>query len=450
MRLGFSLEQELKWAKEIRFPLNIIYSYEKGLKAVYERFENAVISSSVLSQEEKNEIQKYTEGILKSYRLQIKGKYMEAFSLFDGITAPIKDKMLFTLVGYKNNFSCLKDSYYRIVDTSSRKYNYLQMLHVPFKYREKISTNRYSAPGIPCTYMSSMKTPAWYECGLPDHFQIATYNADYDCKKKLLQLDIRPLDFFHELKRESIDENISVGKINDVIKMYYYIFPLLAACSFTSKMESKNFADKYVIPQLLMTWVLQDEDIIGIRYTSNAFYEKIGNFNSYNIAIPARYPFDTKGYSKELKRIFNVNTKASIPIQKIDFQKKFNETYGAQIQEIFAYKRTLREIIRNKRYPTFLEGYYAICNVIEANVEGLKNSCGTAKYPHILTLSTMYELSEKILRPTDDPNKCISQIPVSNKEIMQYQLQKERFEKDIMPIIFNLKSLDYSMWEWTK
>lgn len=95
--------------------------------------------------------------------------------------------------------------YYRIM-AGNNKYNRLQFLHIPCNSRQLASANRFSVPGMPCSYMASAKRVAWYECKMPDSFQWAKFEAvKHD--KKLIQLDLNPITVF---SKESISFSISI------------------------------------------------------------------------------------------------------------------------------------------------------------------------------------------------------------------------------------------------
>ncbi len=448
MEQTFSINQEFEWIKFIRFPLIYTEStYEKVLKKVLNSFKENIKKSFVLNQSEKIEIIKYANSIIKVYRLYSVGNFKAAYDEFDERTTYIKSKMLFTYVGYKNSYNNVRMPYYRVVGSMNCNFKYLQMLHVPFCYRNQISTNRFSASGIPCSYMSTEKTVAWYECGMPDKFQIATFEVVDDCKKKLLQMDINPLTLFHKvrgmfLRQDNGNQDIAV----EIIKRYYYIFPLLAACSISRSGKKNKFSDEYIIPQLLMSWIVQDQDVIGIRYSTNVKYENAHAWNAHNIAIPAKYPFDANGYSKQLKEIFQVSerrAKEKSLLVTVDYKEMFQKINKKNMEIVSLFHKDVEEIIKNKEFTDTLVEYKMLCAVFEENIISLMNSSGCEKYSYIVTLSSLHYWVKWLLENVKEELTSSTGITFSLEEFQNTEGIKKRFKEDIVPIIIKMRNIDF-------
>ena len=128
----------------------------------------------------------------------------------------------------------------------NNKYNRLQFLHIPCNSRHLASANRFSVPGMPCSYMASAKRVAWYECKMPDSFQWAKFEAvKHD--KKLIQLDHNPLTSTLSLISELSKERWTEDERKSFAREYCFILPLIASCSVIATVYKGN-----IIKNLIM------------------------------------------------------------------------------------------------------------------------------------------------------------------------------------------------------
>lgn len=168
-------------------------------------------------------------------------------------------------------------SFYRArISPNSLKHK--DMLHIPFNLRSKISTQRFSIPGVPCFYFSTTSFGAWIELGMPEatKFQVSEYTLPSDitvlnlCYQQHL---INGKSSFISTKEEHEDFLNSVE-----------IFPLIIATSFKIEEENRNFKSEYIISQLIMQ-VANTLGIDAVAYLS----KRINDFSAYpqcvNLAI---------------------------------------------------------------------------------------------------------------------------------------------------------------------
>lgn len=212
------------------------------------------------------------------------------------------------------------------------------MLHIPLKKRCLASTNRFSIPGMPCSYLASELTLCWYECGMPVTFQMAKYDINLDTAngKELLQLDINPLQTAVSLRSQFYNNN-SEDDVKEYIKSVCYTFPLVAACSVVVENKNVKFIEEYVLPQMLMAWIKSTTKVAGIRYNSDVKNELARNWYDYNIALPVRDDI-ADGYCGYLTSLFkNSMTETSKTINMNVFT---TDTFSTKIKSIedFYYK----------------------------------------------------------------------------------------------------------------
>ena len=63
------------------------------------------------------------------------------------------------------------------------------------------------------------------------------------------------------------------------------------------------------MPQLLLQWVVNDEDIAGIRYESCKSSDEVKRLGGHNLVLVTRH-FDKEGYDEKLR----ANVKVGTPI----------------------------------------------------------------------------------------------------------------------------------------
>jgi hypothetical protein len=140
------------------------------------------------------------------------------------------------------------------------------IFHVPFDFRHRVQTQRYSISGWPSLYLGASLMVCWEEVGRPAFHKLAV--ACFDPEKSLTILDFgyRPsviIDLY-----EPIDDEPSFFTPEYMVS-YLICWPLLAACSMSAHHRGSAFVEEYIVPQSLLQW-LRDEafKIDGIRYFS--------------------------------------------------------------------------------------------------------------------------------------------------------------------------------------
>ena len=182
------------------------------------------------------------------------------------------------------------------------------LFHIPFDKRGIVKTERYSTPGYPCLYLGASSYVCWEEMNRPnlDKCYISRFHTNKDF-----------IIFNMGLPIENLWDN------NQYLKGMLIRYPMIIASMIEVKNMDDVFKPEYIIPQLLMEWIMEQinstnkENIpIGIFYTSvhikDGFNYPNNMFN--NLALPAQSPFNVK-YSKELCELFTVSKPTSDEIE---------------------------------------------------------------------------------------------------------------------------------------
>lgn len=346
-----------------------------------------------MTSEEKEQIKIFSDRLMQAYELYVDNRYIEAFNIFNQAMDSAKNHLPTTPVGQSSAYVADVIPYYRII-AGNNKYNRLQFLHIPCNLRYLASANRFSVPGMPCSYMASAKRVAWYECEMPDSFQWAKFEAvKHD--KKLIQLDLNPLTSTRSLISELPKDRWTEDERKSFARGYCFILPLIASCSVIAKEKGKSFVEAYIIPQMLMIWIKNSTDYIGVRYYSSSDNELVRNDCGYNIAMPAKHP-DKNGYCVDLQEIFGVNdTNKTDEMEFLDFTEKFYNHHKVQIDRLETfYKEILytRQHTHYHKQGTLYERYCSVCKVLIALIKAFRPEKGSSRYALVMSLSEAWYL----------------------------------------------------------
>lgn len=164
--------------------------------------------------------------------------------------------------------------YYRMRVGSNIAYSKNDIFHLPFSKRAKVNNQRYSIGGLPCLYLSNSVYVCWKELDEPkiSDTQISRFEQ-VDPGLRILDLDTTPNSLQIQLK----DFYLAFTDIHEPAHLTYLglaigtlvSWPLLIACSLQVREPSEPFKQEYIIPQLLLQWVMRQPDVAGIRYFSN-------------------------------------------------------------------------------------------------------------------------------------------------------------------------------------
>lgn len=166
---------------------------------------------------------------------------------------------------------------YRMVNVDDIKnYSRSRVFHTPYTLRSKIPTSRYSIAGFPSLYLSTDLELCFEELGgklALTHYLAARFeiNQIENLKVKIIELGIKPQDFFENKTNRRIDKDLLKG--DKILREYILWYPLIAASSFARPTKKDPFAVEYILPQLLMQWIRKNstkEEFYGIRYFSCA------------------------------------------------------------------------------------------------------------------------------------------------------------------------------------
>ena len=174
---------------------------------------------------------------------------------------------------------------------------------MPFELRHKVATQRYSISGWPSLYLGASLMVCWEEVGRPAFHKLAVANFDAEKSLNVLDFGYRPTVIADLYQPE---DGISFFT-PEYMTSYLICWRLLAACCIEAQYRGSDFIEEYIVPQLLLQW-LRDEEfkIDGIRYFSMRVHQ---SSQAPRLAINYVFPVRTDaatGHCNELTKRFTL------------------------------------------------------------------------------------------------------------------------------------------------
>lgn len=267
------------------------------------------------------ELEKNINGIIKVLGLYSHGKIVPAsitaFELFENMKSHL-------IRQYSGAYHF--ETYYRIRSGDSFPLDRKELFHIPYNKNYLVGTERYSMPGHPCLYLASQPELCWYECGKPSRFTIAKFDVPQeennylrfiDFSEKIIPLQKSFLGWFHNYE--------DIGAVRRYLLKHICTYPLRAACSVLVEHLNGNFIEEYIIPQLLLQWVLNDSDFDGIKYESCSSSGEVRPLGGHNIVLVTN-DYDDDGYDTKLRSSIKVGLPTVIDIDNIKVDLRLKDT----------------------------------------------------------------------------------------------------------------------------
>lgn len=199
-----------------------------------------------------------------------------------------------------------------------------EMFHIPLNKRGIVKTERYSAPGYPCLYLGTSINACWEELGQPCFGDMKI--SRFVVKEKFPVLDLR-MPSKNDLKGDEL--NVLLKKL-----------PLVIASSICVQEQSSFFKPEYIIPQLIIEYIITKnrhkyecddyslfEFILGVYYTSAHINDDLkfpsNTFN--NLALPAVLVEKKETYCQLLASCFELTKPTSYDYE--DIRRKFEPKF---------------------------------------------------------------------------------------------------------------------------
>nr|WP_315150216.1 RES domain-containing protein [uncultured Flavobacterium sp.] len=294
--------------------------------------------------ESKNHIT--TEYVKKTQKKIIENLILCIEEYYNGNPFKSYEKLNFVLRNdYKDLYSIINqkvynenESFFRIrLSEKNYPYQKKEMFHIPFELRNKVSTQRFSIPGFPSLYLGRTIYICWEELNRPTIDKIQA--VKYKNIKTIKLLDLTP----------------PTKDCNDIDELYRFFmtFPLIMCCSVKVKDTSDTFKPEYIIPQLLLQWIRNNDMLDGIQYKSTHITSTVFNENTelINIVLPVKTSKEN-GICEKLTSYFESSEVISWNLYQFATGGQ-TFLYNNKDAEIVNKKIPKLEIIEGKKYPYF-------------------------------------------------------------------------------------------------
>ena len=202
-------------------------------------------------------------------------------------------------------------SWYRLTTWSEAKTR-RDVFHLPFQ--KKAASYRFSPPGRPAIYLGNNVHVCWLECQcqgrpLESSCRVARFEIEMRGKEYFLDLPANHASYLDPLTVAAGLEGVApidpravsnspyLDDVEGELVDYLALWPLLMASTVQKRQPAPADPPEYLIPQLLMRWVLKRKDVLGIRYFTSKF-DRATNSNdlSINVVLPTRTTNKSDGF----------------------------------------------------------------------------------------------------------------------------------------------------------
>lgn len=322
---------------EFNLPIKISEDNDYYIKLCewLDKYEKIIEGSSFIPDSVKSKTKENIIGIKNSLVCYYSGKFEKAKSEIEIIINSYLDTPAISKINNSPAFYGFLDINNNVEPTFFRarvgrdEYLYTDLLPIPMTLRQKISTQRFSVPGIPCFYLGSTSYCCWLEMDKPrdEEFNVSAVKLCGDKKILDLAFDMTTLNIIsiYGQAKESTTKTLRAD-FKKIAESMIELWPLVCATSFVNMNHTTAFRSEYIISQIIMQIVSELPEIYGIAYLSKQINNELesGAFPlAVNLVIPNLQNEESfknydhsKKYSEELKGV-----KMSQPFNFMDYIK---------------------------------------------------------------------------------------------------------------------------------
>lgn len=285
---------------EFKLPIKIAEDnrYYTDLCQCLDKYETVVQSSDVIPALVKHKTAKNIAHIKNSLVFYYSGKFEKAKKEIEEIIDCYLETPLISKIdespafyGFLDIDSGIEPTFFR-ARVGRGEYSHSDLLPIPMTLRQKISTQRFSVPGIPCFYLGSTSYCCWLEMDKPrdEEFNVSAVKLCGDKKILDLAFDMTTLNMINIYGQVDNPKTITLRTdFKKIAENMIELWPLVCATSFVNKNHTTTFRSEYIISQIIMQIVSELPDVYGIAYLSKRIDNNLesGAFPlAVNLVIP--------------------------------------------------------------------------------------------------------------------------------------------------------------------
>ena len=233
--------------------------------------------------------------LMEAFSHSLKGAVVSSYSAFRnamdqlGDSFPTSDESTFgTRAEFRRNIS------FRMRRSQKRKLEKAELFHIPFEKRFKVASERFSVLGSPCLYLGGSVYTCWEEMQRPPFHDLHVSAFWINKPTRFLDLRMTPEAISSKLKdylwRNKETEQMQFAK--RALTNLAQVWPLMALCMMKVSEPHGSFKPEYIVPQMTLHWIANDDQLDGVAYASCQASVKCER----GIASLSNYAFPVKSF----------------------------------------------------------------------------------------------------------------------------------------------------------
>lgn len=200
-----SMDKDYKWVEKIEWkkyyaPFEVkkdnMYfdKLEQRLKNLVEDLEHVKADVKFVQVEKK-----YTDDIVSALNDYYKGNIYQAQETIDNLVkgclnSKIAVSHINDIIAFGGNTSTEVQFFRARLNNAVKDFPAEEMLHIPFDMRERVKSERFSVPGLPCLYLGNTSYACWIEMGKPADYQFNVSPVRLDNSQNIFNLAVSVRD----------------------------------------------------------------------------------------------------------------------------------------------------------------------------------------------------------------------------------------------------------------
>ncbi|WBO86862.1 RES domain-containing protein [Hymenobacter yonginensis] len=287
-----------------------------------------------------------SNGLIQTIEHYYNGRVIQAAETFKNVLDDIQAIYLLTAKSLPEGVTFYRS---RTRHPGEQHFTREDLFHNPFENRGRVSTSRYSIPGLPALYLGDSVYVCWEETRQSriDNLYFSRFqNMD---TAKVVKIE-RIQDFLADI--EAPRDGATRGKHLFFLVRYLTVFPLCIACSIKTRTDGDTFKPEYILPQLLLQYVTAAKGVAGIKFPSTRVdYSKIDGISAYNYVFPVKKS-RSSGYCRELVKLFSLTAPTSLELERLMSYSDLKTSSPADVAEAFNSSKDL-ELVEGVRRSYF-------------------------------------------------------------------------------------------------
>jgi hypothetical protein len=198
---------------------------------------------------------------------------------------------------------------YRMVKNGLKAVDKSWLFHCPFNLRHNVGQHRYGIPGFPCLYLGGSIQVCQSESRVSDLDLKGVAIGRFEVRSpiKILNFAYRPSFFAAAAGGSALRAEGENPDLEQLIIDYSICWPLIASASLQTLHDGRPFVYEYIIPQLILQWIMRSSDCDGIRYFSTRMVpDDSSMWATTNYVFPAKIPGNKRHFSQPLINKFSL------------------------------------------------------------------------------------------------------------------------------------------------